>query len=345
MSVEPCNDARVREAAEILRSGGLVAFPTETVYGLGADATNAAAVRRIYSAKGRPATNPLIVHVSDAAVARHHARQWPDAAQVLADRFWPGPLTLVVPKSDAIVPDVTAGLDSVGLRAPDHPVAQQLLRAFDGPVAAPSANRANRVSPTTAEHVRAELGDAVDLILDGGPCIVGIESTVLDLTRTPPIILRPGAVTADQISALIGRVESFSGALKSNQAAHSPGQQPVHYSPAAPAFRFDPEHDAARVAAWLRRIPAKRTAFLLLECSRTTGTIKEAAGDAHRLVEMPPDAEEYARILYAALHDADAPGTAALFIELPPAGPAWTAVRDRLLRATRPIDDAFTHGT
>src|SRR5947207_9629696 len=184
----------IGKAVEILRAGGLVAFPTETVYGLGADATNAEAVAKIFAAKGRPATNPLIVHVADVDTARRFAASWPLAASHLAEQFWPGPLTLVLPRSPAIVPAVSAGLRTVGLRVPNHPLALQLLQQFGGPVAAPSANRSNRVSPTTAQHVRDELGDAVDLVLDGGPCAVGIESTVLDLTGDRPAILRPGGV-------------------------------------------------------------------------------------------------------------------------------------------------------
>jgi L-threonylcarbamoyladenylate synthase len=201
-------------AAAVLRRGGLVAFPTETVYGLGADATNADAVTKIFAAKGRPSTNPLIVHVADAAVARRYATAWPPAAAQLADRFWPGPLTLVLPKAPDIVPAVTAGLNTVGLRVPDHPVALQLLREFGGAVAAPSANRSNRVSPTTADHVREELGDAVDLVLDGGPCRVGIESTVLDLTTERPTILRPGGLSREQIEAVVGPVGVADGLAK-----------------------------------------------------------------------------------------------------------------------------------
>ena len=189
----------ISRAVDSLRCGGLVALPTETVYGLGADATNPVAVGRTFVAKGRPNTNPLIVHVADAPIARWYARSWPDRAEELTARFWPGPLTLVVPKAASIVPEVTAGRDTVGLRSPDHPLAHQLLREFDGPIAAPG-DRSNRVSPTTAEHVRRELGDVVDLILDGGPCRVGIEFTVLDLTGQIPIILRPGLLRGSKLN-------------------------------------------------------------------------------------------------------------------------------------------------
>jgi len=194
----------IQDAADLLRRGGLVAFPTETVYGLGADATNAEAVARIFAVKGRPATNPLIVHVADLETAKRYAATWSDAAQTLAAVWWPGPLTLVVPKTPEIVDAVSAGRPTVALRVPDHPVALELLRAFGGPVAAPSANRSTHVSPTTADHVRQELGDEVDIILDGGPCSVGIESTVLDLTGDRPVILRPGGVTRQKIEAIVG---------------------------------------------------------------------------------------------------------------------------------------------
>jgi L-threonylcarbamoyladenylate synthase len=226
-------------AVEILNKGGLVAFPTETVYGLGADATKADAVRRIFAAKGRPSTNPLICHVADASIARRYARSWPDAASRIVARFWPGPISIVLPKTDAIVSEATAGRETVALRAPNHPLAMELLRAFDGPIAAPSANKSNHVSPTAAEHVRDELGDAVDLILDGGACAVGIESTVLDLSGDHPVILRPGGISRAQIEEVIGPVEVFRGSVDRAMSAMSPGQQEKHYAPRAVAYRFD----------------------------------------------------------------------------------------------------------
>jgi L-threonylcarbamoyladenylate synthase len=322
-----------RSAADVLRSGRLVAFPTETVYGLGADATNVDAVRKIFAAKGRPSTNPLIVHVSDAGAARRYARIWPVAADALAAKFWPGPLTLVVPKADCIVPEVSAGLATVGLRVPDHPLALELLRAFDGPIAAPSANRSSRISPTTAEHVRMELGSGVDLILDGGPCRVGIESTVLDLTRNPPMILRPGSVTREQIERVIGAVEVFLGNTPSSREAHSPGQQAVHYSPVAPAYRFA-NNDARRVVEWCRGHGDDAAAILLIEGSAFLSELQSCIGGRHRIIQMPCVPLEYARSLYAVLHEADAIGVSAIFIELPPGSPEWAAVLDRLTRAT-----------
>jgi L-threonylcarbamoyladenylate synthase len=326
----------IDDAVRILKAGHLVAFPTETVYGLGADATNAEAVRRIFAAKGRPGTNPLIVHVSNAHVAQRYAKDWPPGAEALARRFWPGPLTLVVPKGDAIVPEVTAGRQTVGIRAPDHPVALELLRAFDGPIAAPSANRSNRVSPTTAGHVRRELGERVDLILDGGPCRVGIESTVLDLTRSRPIILRPGAVTREQIEEVVGPVDVFEGHVHASEAAQSPGQQAVHYSPRTPAYRFD-ERNVPLVRGWLEGHP-DQAVMLLLPGAQGLSGLDDLPGTRARRIKMPADAEGYARELYAALHKADDAGVSAIFVQLPPDEPRWAAVRDRLIRATRPIE-------
>ena len=327
----------ISRTVEILRQGGLVAFPTETVYGLGADATNSAAIRRIYSAKGRPGTNPLIVHVADALVARRYARKWPNAAEELSRRFWPGPLTLVLPKADTIVAEATAGRDTVGLRSPDHPLALQLLREFDGPVAAPSANRSNRVSPTTAEHVRSELGGAVDLILDGGPCRVGIESTVLDLTGKVPIILRPGSVTRQQIEEVVGPVDFFKGSVSSDQAASSPGQQSVHYAPVAPAYRFESTIPPDRFDSIFGATSGKSIVVLAMEGSPTSRALIESNFPRVRITLMPANADEYARRLYAAFHAADRQGADAIYVELPHESPEWAAVRDRIIRATREL--------
>jgi L-threonylcarbamoyladenylate synthase len=333
LGLDPLVTPSIRAAVEILRAGGLVALPTETVYGLGADATNATAVRKIFAAKGRPGTNPLIVHVASTAVARRYARQWPASADALARQFWPGPLTLVLPKSGAIVDEVSAGLDTVGLRAPDHPLALELLGAFDGPVAAPSANRSNRVSPTTADHVRRELGNAVDFILDGGPCRVGIESTVLDLSQKNPIILRPGAVTREQIEAVIGPVGTFHGSIDATTPAQSPGQQAVHYAPSAPTWRFT-RAEAGTVSDWCKKHPHDPVTILSIGEDLS---VVEGLRPGQQIVAMPADPAAYAQQLYAALHDADSRGVAAIFIETPPDSPQWAAVRDRLFRATRPI--------
>jgi len=292
----------IERAVEVLARGGLVAFPTETVYGLGADATNADAVRKIFAVKGRPSTNPLICHVADADVARRYARSWPLAASRITERYWPGPLTIVLAKTAEIVPEATAGLDTVGLRAPNHPLALDLLRAFGKPLAGPSANRSTHVSPTTAQHVRDDLGKDVDLILDGGPCEVGIESTVLDLSSDHPTILRPGGISREQIESVIGPV-AMSGAASSK----SPGQQPVHYAPRTPAFRFE---NAQRQRLDLR--------------------------DAH-VLNIDADTQTYARQLYSRLREMDAQGARAIYVEMPPDTPEWAAVRDRIVRATRPL--------
>ena len=235
----------IAAAVAVLRRGGLVAFPTETVYGLGADGADPLAVRRIFAAKGRPATNPLIVHVASSTVARRYATAWPATADRLAATFWPGPLTIVLPRDATIADEVSAGRGTVGLRVPDHPLALELLAAFDGPVAAPSANRANHVSPTTADHVRDELGDRVDLILDGGPCAVGIESTVIDLTGGRPALLRPGGISRGQLEAVVGPIDVVQGS------AASPGQGSRHYAPVTPAYRFEPGDEVPPGAAVL----------------------------------------------------------------------------------------------
>lgn len=297
----------IERAVQILRGGGLVAFPTETVYGLGADARSESAVARIFAAKCRPATNPLIVHVYSIEAAKRYVTHWPPVAQKLAEAFWPGPLTLVLPKHPQIVAMATAGLNSVGVRIPNHPLALELLKAFDGPVAAPSANRSNHVSPTTARHVRDELGDLVDLILDGGPCDVGIESTVLDLSSSPRV-LRPGHVTAAQIANVIGQnVQHGTMILSSTEASISPGQQQKHYAPRTPAFRFR---------------PSQRNALDLTNAA---------------VIEITLDPTTYARNFYARLRLLDTQNLTAIYIEMPPDTPEWLAVRDRIRRATREL--------
>ena len=295
----------IDEAVQLLRAGDLIGLPTETVYGLAADARSEPAVARIFALKGRPATNPLIVHVADAATARRYAAAWPAVADKLATAFWPGPLTIVVAKAAAIPSIVTAGGGTVGLRVPAHPLALELLQAFDGPVAAPSANRSNHVSPTTAAHVRDEFGDAVPVVLDGGPCTVGIESTVVDVSSRGWRVLRPGAITAEQIERVAGHAAM---AVAPDEAvARSPGQRPIHYAPQTPAYRFE-AHERQGI-------------------------------DLTNAVVLEPtlDAESYARNLYARLRMLDGQNLDAIYIEMPPDVPAWRAVRDRLLRATRPL--------
>ncbi|MCC6425092.1 MAG: threonylcarbamoyl-AMP synthase [Phycisphaerales bacterium] len=313
----------IDQAVQILKQGGLVAFPTETVYGLGADARRSDAVNRIFAAKGRPSNNPLIVHIHDMPKARLYASHWPQKAQQLAERFWPGPLTLVVQKSDAISPLVTAGGSTVGLRIPNHPLALQLLRQFDGPLAAPSANRSTRISPTTAEHVRNDLAGRVDLILDGGRCPVGIESTVIDLTADPPIILRPGGLSKAQIEAAIGPISEIQRPNPSNQPAASPGQQEIHYAPTTPAFRFESHQQ--------NQIPQSNVAQILI------GQPSLRPHGQHHIT-LPNDPTRYARYIYAILRELDTRNLDAIYIQMPPDEPPWTAIRDRLRRASRPLD-------
>jgi L-threonylcarbamoyladenylate synthase len=330
--------AEILKAVDILKHGGLVAFATETVYGLGADATNSEAVAKIFLVKGRPATNPLIVHVVDEAVAKRYAAIWPETAARLARAFWPGPLTMVLPKGRQIVTAVTAGLDTVAIRCPDHPLAKELLREFDGPVAAPSANRSMRVSPTTADHVRQDLGKRVDLILDGGPCRVGIESTVIDLTSSKPRILRLGGLGRDEIQEIIGPVEVINATADNGSSAKSPGQQATHYAPVTPAFRIS-EGDERLLSTFSEHRLGRKAIFLIIDGSELSGQLQWVDRDA--IVELPSDAAEYGRQLYAAMRDADGRKADLIWIQVPPAGPQWDAVRDRIHRATRPASEAF----
>jgi L-threonylcarbamoyladenylate synthase len=307
----------IEEGARALRAGRLVAFPTETVYGLGAVATNDRAVAAIFAAKDRPRFNPLIVHVTDAAAARALGR-WNDAAAQLAARFWPGALTLVLPRSEGCPLSllVSAGDDTVGLRAPAHPVAQALLEATGLPIAAPSANPAGQVSPTTAEHVAAGLGDRIDLIVDGGPCPIGLESTVLDLTCAPPRLLRPGGVTGEQLEAVLGPVaapDTASGAER----LRSPGQLPSHYAPARP-LRLDVATVAADEAllAFGPRPPAGAARTLNLS---DRGDLEEAAAN-----------------LFSMLRALDRPEYRAIAVMPIPARGLGEAIRDRLMRAAAP---------
>jgi L-threonylcarbamoyladenylate synthase len=330
--------SQIEAAVEILRSGGLVALPTETVYGLGADATNSRAVRKIFLAKGRPSGNPLIVHVADISVAKRYVAAWPKSAQKLARALWPGPLTLILPKGRRIAAKVTAGLKTVAIRCPDHPLALKLLRQFAGPIAAPSANRSNRISPTTADHVRRELGDKVDLILDGGPCRVGIESTVVDLTSPRPTILRPGAVSQQRLQELLGPVEIRPAVADDSKPARSPGQQAVHYSPSTPAFRLA-EADVKRVSAMFAGPGGKNAVLLLIRGTKLARRVgKRCKSEA--IIEMPSAAVQYARRFYAALREADDRHADVIWVQQPPDESAWDAVRDRVFRATRPASEA-----
>ena len=326
------------EAAELIQRGELVAFATETVYGLGADATNPDAVAKIYAAKGRPGGNPLIVHVPDIAAARACVAAFPAAAEKLAAAFWPGPLTLVLPRAAHIAPAVSAGRSTVAVRCPAHPVAQSLLRAVDRPIAAPSANRSGFTSPTTAQHVYAELAGRVALILDGGPCAVGLESTVLDLTTTPPTILRPGAITREMLEPIIGPVAVFAGHVNLQDAAASPGMHDRHYAPRTPAFRFEAGDFAAVKQSAQKMLAAGGLDARRANCVLLTHDPAIALPAPHETMLLPADAARYARTLYDSLRTADDRNAAAIYILTPPTGDGlWAAIHDRLTRATQPL--------
>lgn len=301
------NADQIRRAATLIREGKLVAFPTETVYGLGANALDAGAVEKIFRVKGRPSTSPLIVHVASQQAARGLAAAWPEAAQKLARKFWPGPLTLVVPKRDCIPAIVTAGLPTVGLRVPANPVALALLAEADVPIAAPSANRFTELSPTTAEHVRQSLGAEVDLILDGGPADVGIESTVLSLAGPAPLLLRPGMISPLQIEGIIGEIRMAKAPADGPHL--SPGMHPKHYSPRTPLL--------------LNLPPTGRGAYLWLTHQAM----------AAKTIRMPADPAQYAAALYQTLHALDDGGFDWIAVEPPPDSPEWTGINDRLRRA------------
>jgi L-threonylcarbamoyladenylate synthase len=326
----PATEQALERAAAILRRGGLVAIPTETVYGLAADALDEEAVAGIFRAKGRPASNPLIVHVADVAMARSLAASWPAAAAAIAAGLWPGPVTVVVPRGPRIPDIVTAGGPTVALRCPDHRLARRLIEVAGVPLAAPSANRSEAVSPTTAHHVLAGLGDKVELILDGGPCGRGIESTVVDCTTTPPRILRPGPLARETIETVVGGpVEWLAGAGPgSADAARSPGQQPRHYAPRTPLELSD---DAARRAGEL--LDAGRRVGLVTTRGDDPATRALAARREILVVPMPADPTAYARMLYATLHALDHRDLDAIVVERPPPTEPWKAIRDRLVRA------------
>jgi L-threonylcarbamoyladenylate synthase len=328
ISLDSPDPAVLARAADLLRAGQLVVFPTETVYGLGANALDPGAVARIYGAKGRPAYNPLIVHVPDIAAARLLLTDWPEAATRLAARWWPGPLTMVLPKAPEIPDLVTAGLPTVALRVPAHPVALALLRVAGLPLAAPSANRSGEVSPTTAQHVVRSLGGRVPLILDAGPTSVGIESTVIDLSGPAPVLLRPGIISRDELAEVIGPVALADAVQDPTAARPSPGMVDRHYAPAARVVLFDSATEPALLEAVAAcRGEKGRVAAL------TRGTRVPEADLAERLSQEPA---AYARQLYSALHRMDAAGATLILVERPPPGPAWDAIRDRLERAARP---------
>ena len=320
-------DAALDRAAEVLRDGGLVAIPTETVYGLAADALSAEAVEGIYRAKGRPASNPVIVHVADVEMARALAARWPPVADAIASRLWPGPVTVVVPRSHRVPDVVTAGGPTVALRCPDHRLARRLIERTGRPLAAPSANRAEAVSPTTAQHVLEGLGSRIGLILDAGPCGRGLESTVVDCTVDPPRILRPGPVSRDSLAAAVGCPVAWAAAEAGHGVARSPGQARRHYAPRTPL------EIAADAAARGSELVAGGDRIGLITIRVDDRVRALAATKSVVAVPMPPDPEAYGRQLYATLHALDQRQLDRIIVEAPPETEAWRAVLDRLARA------------
>lgn len=307
--------AEIARAVELLKQGRLVAFPTETVYGLGADAWNPAAIKRLYSVKGRPAEHPVIVHFASADNAFEWAREVPEQARTLAQRFWPGPLTMILKRASKAPDFVTGGQDNVGVRVPSHPIAHELLAAFGGGVAAPSANRFGAVSPTTAAHVLADLGRDVDLVLEGGPTEVGIESTIVDLSGAEPVLLRPGHISREALSGALGTEVREKSAASPR---HSGGLE-RHYAPRTPA-RLVPTFELDRQIAQLKDKVA------VLAFSRPDERVDF-------WLRMPRDPLAYAQKLYAALRELDSAGCELILIESPPDSGPWAAVLDRLRRA------------
>ncbi len=329
----------LRRAASIIRAGGLVAFPTETVYGLGANALDAAAVARIFTAKQRPAHDPVIVHVADVGELERLAARVPAVARKLAARFWPGPLTLVLPKADVVPDVVTAGGPTVAVRSPNHPLALALIRAAKTPIAAPSANRFSRTSPTTAQHVWDDLAGRIDLILDGGPTPIGVESTVLDVSGEQPVILRPGGVTAEALAAALGRPLAEPGATNGADAVlASPGMLERHYAPRTPLWLFTGStaaiHAAIRTEIEAAQGRGQRVALMLAAEDASTFEGMQAQAAIIGSIDQP---DEVARNLFQTMRALDVAGVDLILArDFPPAG-LGQAVRDRLRRAAERI--------
>lgn len=321
ITLTPECSAQIDLAVTQLRAGGLVGMPTETVYGLAADASNADAVAQIFALKGRPNDHPVIVHVADSSQLVHWAARVPDAAWQLAQAFWPGPLTFILPRHPSVKDAVTGGQDTVGLRAPNHPVALELLRRFGGGLAAPSANRFGHVSPTTAAHVQAEFGAALPLVLDGGPCVIGVESTIVGLVDAKPTLLRPGGIAAEAIEDLLGCKLQHHQSTASAKLRVS-GLLDSHYAPRTPLLvgTLAQVQDEAEARAGAR--------VAILQWSPIA-----AASTAAYQHAMPARAEHYAQLLYATLRQLDHGQFDVLLLELPPQTPEWLAVNDRLRRA------------
>lgn len=314
----------ITKATFILRSGGLVAFPTETVYGLGADASNQEAVRKIFWAKERPYDHPLIVHIAKLDQLTDWAREVSPEAMALAHAFWPGPLTMIFKKQAHVLDVITGGQDTVGLRMPRHPIAQMLLQDFGKGVAAPSANKFTHISPTTAAAVQDELGDRVDMILDGGTCEVGLESTIIDMSHQTPTILRPGMISAQAIATVLGR--QIPSACKDGTKMNVPGMHHLHYAPTTKTILIDTRD----IADFVRNLPATDLPIALMHHSDLLIT----NNDKVNLVKMPKQADGYAHDLYHTLRELDQRKLKRIVIESVPQHSEWDAIRDRLSKAS-----------
>ncbi len=321
--VDAAADAAITAAVSALKAGQLVAFPTETVYGLGADASNPEAVKRIFQAKGRPSEHPLIVHIGQINELYDWAVTVPDRALQLAEAFWPGPLAMILPKRDSVPNEVTGGQTTVGLRMPNHPVALRLLRAFGTGIAAPSANRFCRISPTRAEHVAEELGESVELILDGGACAVGVESTIIDLSSQQPHLLRPGQLNLDALEAVLGCRLVLPNANSGNE-IRAPGLLALHYAPSTRALLCS-SHEINSLLAGLKA-QGQRIGVMAFATTQIDANFDE-------ITPMPDIAEHYARELYASLRSLDHDELDVIVIEQPPNSVDWMAVNDRLGKA------------
>ena len=318
----------VRAAAKLLQAGEVVALPTETVYGLAANALDERAVAKIFQVKGRPSHNPIIVHVASNEMAQACVANWPELVGKLSRAFWPGPLTLVLPRAKNIPSNVTADGETVGVRWPGHPFMQAVIRECGFPLAAPSANLSNQISPTNAEHVRAQLGEKISLIVDGGQSQVGIESTVLDLTVSPPRILRPGMIHAESIAAVTGKIQKVeTGKQKPEAALRSPGLLVKHYSPKAKLIVLDWKDDADLRTQLVARHLSSTACFVIAH------TTIPASFGAENVSVIPHDAEAFARALYSELHRCDEAGAKLIIVEAPPDLPEWSGIADRLRRA------------
>lgn len=329
----------ISHAADLLRQGRLVAFPTETVYGLGADASNPNAVANIFKAKGRPVDHPLIVHIANIESLGDWASTVPEAALKLANHFWPGPLAMILNKKPEVPLAVTGGQQTVGLRMPDHPVALALLKSFGGGIAAPSANRFCRISPTLAAHVSEELSDAIDMILDGGACQVGVESTIIDLSSSKPRLLRPGHITGQEIEAVLqtkliippaSNAAPANGSFAEDAPSHeirAPGMMAVHYAPTTPAIRCPTDQLPDKIRQLIA--DSKRIGLLSYQ-------LKIAETSQIRVLRLPEQAGNYAQSLYAALRELDNLQLDMILIEQPPQTEPWRAINDRLGKATAP---------